>query len=404
MTVSRRGFISRSAGAGGGALALPWAGTAQPQTSADGSFDPWIEVVASHLQHNAREVARASGGRPILAVVKNNGYGLGVANVGQILEREAAVHGFAVVKLHEAMTLRDAGIRKPVLLMGPFDEGELADIHARDIMPMVYMPIGDALDRASARRKRPVSVHVCVDTGIGRVGVPYDQAEPLIRGLAARKSVAIEGVMMTFTEDASFDREQLKRFLSLTGGLSSAGIEIGRRHAASSYTFFQHDDAWLDMVRTGMLLYGVFPEPGFRKGARLDLKPAVALRARVAYVKKLAAGTSAGYSRAFVAGRDTWVATLPVGHADGWPRVAAKGGRVRINGRLFPVVASVSASHTIVDLGAEPAARIGDVATLFDWVDGSRPEDVAASCGASVYDLLMHLGALVPRRIVSAPA
>jgi alanine racemase len=292
--------------------ARPRSAPAQAPASVPAGFDPWVEVHAGHLRHNVTEVARAAKGQPILAVVKNNGYGLGVANVGQILEREAAVHGFAVVKLHEAMTLRDAGIRKPVLLMGPFDEGELADIHARDIMPMVYMPIGDALDRASARRKRPVSVHVCVDTGIGRVGVPYDQAEPLIRGLAARKSVAIEGVMMTFTEDASFDREQLKRFLSLTGGLSSAGIEIGRRHAASSYTFFQHDDAWLDMVRTGMLLYGVFPEPGFRKGTRLDLKPAVALRARVAYVKKLAAGTSAGYSRAFVAGRDTWVATLPV--------------------------------------------------------------------------------------------
>ncbi len=410
MPVSRRRFLADSAGAAsalvtprpdlvsqrGGVLAPPSA----PQIASvrDGSFDPWIEVMPQHLQHNAREVARAAGKRPILAVIKNNGYGLGVTNVGQVLDREDSVYGFAVVKLHEAMALRDAGVRKPILLMGPFNERELADAHARSIMPMVYTPVGDVLDRTAARAGRPVAIHVCVDTGIGRVGVPHEQAASLIRDLAARKSVAIEGAMMTFTEDASFDREQLKRFLALTESLTREGIKTGRRHVASSYTFFQHDDAWLDMVRTGMLLYGVYPEPGFRKGARLNLRPAVALRARVAYVKKLAAGTSAGYNRAFMTARDTWVATLPVGHADGWPRVAAKGARVRINGRLFPVVASVSASHTIVDLGPEQSARIGDEATLFDWMEGSRPEDVAASCGASVYDLLMHLGALVPRR------
>src|SRR5690606_153605 len=175
----------------------------------------------------------------------------------------------------------------------------------------------------------------------------------------------------------------------------------GRRHAASSYTFFQHDNAWLDMVRTGMILYGVFPSPAFRKGAALDLRPAVGLRARVAYIKKLAAGTSAGYERAYMAKDDTWIATLPVGHTDGWPRTAAGGARVRINGRPYPVIASVSASHTIVEVGAEPAVKVGDVATLFDWTDGSRPEEVAEACGASVYDLLMHLNPLLPRYLMT---
>jgi alanine racemase len=132
----------------------------------------------------------------------------------------------------------------------------------------------------------------------------------------------------------------------------------------------------------------------------MDLRPAVALRARVAYVKQLRAGDSAGYNRAYLAKEDVWVVTLPVGHADGLPRLAAKGGRVKINGLLFPIVATVSASHCIVELGPEPRARIGDVATLFDWEDGSRPEDLAAGFGGSVYDLLMHLGPLLPRRIV----
>jgi len=124
----------------------------------------------------------------------------------------------------------------------------------------------------------------------------------------------------------------------------------------------------------------------------------MALRARVAYVKQVPRGDSVGYSRAYIAQNDVWVATLPVGHADGWPRAAAKGARVRIGDRLYPVIASVSASHTIVEIGAERRVEIGDVATLWDWQPESRPEDVSAACGASVYDLTMHLNPLLPRR------
>ena len=257
------------------------------------------------------------------------------------------------------------------------------------------------LERAAARSGRPIDIHVCVDTGIGRVGVPHGDAAPLIRDLASRANVRIAGVMMTFTEDQAFDQEQLARFTALTGSLTSAGVALGRRHAASSYTFFQHDNAWLDMVRTGMGPYGVYPDGKFRAGARMALRPAVALRARVVYVKQLAAGTSAGYERAYIAGKDTWIATLPVGHGDGWPRAAAKGARVRIGDRLYPVIASVSASHTLVEIGPEPTVKAGDVATLFDWTDGSRPEDVSAACGASVYDLLMHLNPLLPRYVMA---
>jgi alanine racemase len=396
VVVSRRSFLEAGAITAGLSLVPRVVAGA----AVDSSFDPWIEVSAAHLRHNVDEVRRLVAPRPILAVVKNNGYGLGVVNVARVLEPEAAVSGFAVVKLAEAVALREGGIKKPVLLMGPFDETGLEEAVARDVMPMVYTPIGDVLDRVAARRGRPIPLHVCVDTGIGRVGVPHAQAAPLIRDLAARPSVRLEGLMMTFTEDPTFDREQLGRFVSLCAELEGAGVRLPKRHAASSFGLFQHKDAFLDMVRPGMALYGIFSEPEFRRTGMLDLKPAVSLKARVVYVKQLRKGESAGYNRAYVAERDVWVATLPVGHADGLPRVAAKGGRVRIGGSLYPLIASVSASHSIAEIGPEPRVGVGDVATLFDAQEGSRPEDLAAACGSSVYDLTMHLNPLLPRQVL----
>jgi alanine racemase len=395
--MKRREFLEVSA-------ALPaLAGSLTPRVETPlrhSALDPWIEVRADHLRANAAAV-HALTRVPIVAVIKNNGYGSGLVAVARALEGAAHVRGFAVVKLQEAMTLRDAGIRKPVLLMGPVDEADLAEIARRDVTLMVYTPIVPGLERAAARTGKPVRIQVCVDTGLGRVGVPHGRAFELIGEMARARGVRLDGLMMTFTEDEAFDREQLERFRTLISRVDQAGIASGIKHAASSYTLFQHRDAFLDAVRPGMVLYGIYPEPAFRTSGVLDLVPAVALKARVAYVKPLQAGESAGYNRAYIAQRPVWLATLPVGHADGLPRVAAKGGRVRIGGALYPIIASISASHTIVEIGPERRVEIGDEATMFDWTPGSRPEDLAAACGASVYDLTMHLNPLLPRRLVA---
>jgi alanine racemase len=404
MKSSRRSFLEAG-------LALPAVLNTVPSLSSaeqvaelsvtkDSSFDPWVEIHRENLRHNVQEISRRAADRPILAVIKNNGYGMGVANAAQALEPQSEIFGFAVVKFHEAMSLRDAGIRKPVLLMGPFDEKNLEDAAARNIMPMVYTPIGAAMEKIAAKLQKPIAVHICVDTGIGRVGVPYYEAAPLIRDLAGRKPVAIRGTMMTFAEDMDFDKEQVRRFQEMCSALENEGILLGKKHAASSFTLFQHPDAFLDMVRPGMAIYGMYSENEFRHTGVMDLRPAMSLKARVAYVKKLRKGDSAGYNRAYMAKEEVWVATLPVGHADGWPRTAARGAKVRVNGEMFPVIASVSASHCIVEIGKEERVKIGDTATLFDGQHGSRPEDVSEACGASVYDLTMHLNPLLPRRIV----
>ncbi|MFQ5789321.1 MAG: alanine racemase [Acidobacteriota bacterium] len=400
MKTSRRVILKMGPAVAALGWVRPRLAAAQEKPEVHSFFDPWVEIHGENLRHNVREVQRRVSSRPILAVIKNNGYGAGLVNIARLLEPEPAIAGLAVVKLQEAMTLRDAGIRKPILLMGPFDEKNLEDAVARDITPMVYAPIGPTLDRVARKLGKEIPVHICVDTGIGRVGVPHREAAELIRDLARRPSVRIEGTMMTFTEDPEFDKEQLRRFDALCRSLESEGIRLGRKHAASSFALFQHPEAFLDMVRPGMALYGVYSEQEFRDMGILELRPILSVKARVIYVKQLREGDSAGYNRAYMARKDVWVATLPVGHGDGLPRRAAKGARLRIGGELYPLIGTVSASHSIVEIGPERRVKIGDVATVFDWREGSRPDDVAAACGGSVYDLTMHLNPLLPRRTV----
>ncbi len=400
MTVSRRTLLQSALAP----AALAWApatrAAAQP-AARHSSFDPWIEIRPDHVRHNVREVTRLVEGRPILAVIKNNAYGMGLVNMARILETEAGVTGMAVVKLSEALALRDAGITKPVLLMGPFDDADLEAAVMRDVTPMVYTEVGGALDRLAARRQTPVPVQVCVDTGMGRVGVSHREAAGLIADLAGRNGVNLAGTMTTLNEDPEFEQLQLRRFREVHETLTAKGVSTGPRHAASSYGLFDNPAAFLDAVRPGMALFGQYSTARFRGMDLLDLRPSLSLKARVALVKQLRAGDAAGYEAAYRADRDVWIATVPAGHVDGVPRVAARGGWVRIGDTRYPIVASVSASHTIVEIGPEKTVQRGDVATYFDWREGSRPEDASAASGASVYDLVMHLNPTLPRRVVS---
>ena len=401
MKVSRRTLL-RSALVPG---TLAWAANARAETQAairHSSFDPWIEIRPDHVRHNVREVSRLVEGRPILAVIKNNAYGMGLLNMARILESEAAVIGMAVVKLSEALELRDAGIAKPVLLMGPFDDAGLEAAVMRDVTPMVYTEVGDALDRLAARRQAAVPVQVCVDTGMGRVGISHRRAAGLIADLAGR-----DGVDLTGHDDHA---QRGPRVREAAAPAVPGGRRITRRNAGSPWaggtrrratacsttrrpTSMRSGPAWRSSASTR--------PRGSARLDLLDLRPSMSLKARVALVKKLEPGDTAGYEAAYRADRDVWIATVPAGHVDGVPRVAANGGWVKIRETRYPIIASVSASHTIVEVGPEKTVEAGDVATYFDWREGSRPEDASAASGASVYDLVMHLNPTLPRRLVA---
>ena len=373
-----------------------------PEPVARDRFDPWVEVVGKNLANGVREVGRLSGNRPILAVVKNNAYGLDLAAAGQILQAEAGVLGFAVVKGEEALTLRSAGIRKPILLMGMFSEEEGRELAEAHVEFGVFT--GDAAQRLLplARAKgSPVSVHFYLDTGMGRMGMPYRDALPWMEELSGHPEINVKGTFTELGEDPDFDKEQLQRFNALTRAARSAGIETGQLHAAASNGVFHLPQGHLDMVRPGIALFGSYPSRPAEERELATLHSALRLKARVVRIAHLQAGDGVGYGRPWVAEKPAWVATLPVGHADGYPREAVDGAQVLIRDRLFPVIGAVSASHCIVRIGDQRMVEVGDEVVLMGPDHPElEPSAMAEALNVSVYDLLMHVNPSLPRMVV----
>ena len=357
-----------------------------------GGSDPWLEIDAAALRHNAEVLSRLAGGRPILAVLKNNAYGLGLETAGPLFDAMPQVWGFGVVRPSEAIALRAARVRKPIVLMGPASDQEAEELVRRSVRLAPYtMADGERLVRLAARVGRPVDVHLYVDTGMHRMGLPHAQVLPWLEPSPLRQAIRVEGAFTELVEDQEFDREQAARLTRLAEAGRSRGVPLGRLHAASSDAVLRPTpETFLDLIRPGLALYGGYPTA--ESFNRAELRPGYRLKARVIRLDFLEAGEGVSYHHRYRADRPGWIATLGIGHVDGYPSGAVKGCEVLIGGRTYPVVGTVSASHTVVALGAEPAVKVGDEAVL---VGADRPalhpNVVAERSGWSEYNMFMHL-------------
>ncbi|MDX1404259.1 MAG: alanine racemase [Woeseiaceae bacterium] len=400
MTLSRRQFVTAAAGLPLVA-SIPASATAASGALAIDRFDPWLEIETQALRDNVSVVSELAGERPILAVIKNNAYGLGLTTVASILEPLPQIAGFAVVKAESAMALRDAGIRKPVLLMALFGDDDGEALLRRDVTLSISTDdSASRIVRAAKKTGRTPHAHIYLDTGMSRMGIPYHRALPVLRDLHG-SGIRIEGTFTGFTEDSDFDREQLARFIDVTRKARDAGVTLGALHAASSHAVFNYADAHLDQVRPGIALFGAYPSDFSKERKIATLTPAVRLKARIVRVERLRKGDSVSYGRHYIAAKNTWIATVPAGHTDGVPRNAVNGARVLVNGVTYPVIGAVSASHTIIEIGDDKQVDIGDIVTLLGPDDAAiHPNQVAESTGTSVYDRLMHLNPNLPKVIV----
>ena len=364
------------------------------------TFEPWVEIDPTAIRRNVQAVARMAGGRPIVAVVKNNAYGLGLEVAGPVVDRLPGVHTLAVVRASEALALRKAGARKPILLMNRASDEEVSELAREQVRLAVF---GDdapeQLRRVSRSIGRPVAGHLYMDTGMNRMGQRFDRASEWLKQLATGGSLRVEGTFTELTEEPDFDLEQAARLREVARQVSAAGLKPGPLHAASSLEVFHRPETHLDMVRPGFALWGGYVSEEARAAG--GLSPAFSLKAPVIRVEFLNAGDGVSYFRPWKAERPTWIAVLAIGHADGYPRTAVKGAEVLIDDRLFKVIGAVSASHTILEVGSEPVVRVGDVATLIGpGNDAIHPNEVATRSGTSAYDRFMHLSSGLRRILV----
>jgi alanine racemase len=362
-----------------------------------GRRDPRIDVSFENLFWNfARVKMRAKV--PVMAVVKANAYGHGLVETARALEKTGAA-ALMVGKLAEAVSLREAGVRLPILNFGPFARGDSEAIVARRINQAVYSDEVRYLDESASRLNTKASVHIDIDTGMGRTGVPHDRALALIEKIGSLASLKIAGVCTSLTEDLEFDREQMKRFLDVCEAAKVRGISLGVRHAASSAALFEAPEYFLDMIRPGIALYGYYPNARTAKEDALGLKPVLKLSATVILIKDLAPGESLSYLRSFKAKDRMRVATVGVGYADGYP--AQMGGRavVAIKHKIFPVLPAVTANHTMVDLLNDREIEVGDEAVLIDREKGRglTADALAEKTGVGDYKLLIGLNPSLPR-------
>ena len=354
--------------------------------------DPWLEINTRNLAWNAAQVRSLVNGMPIMAVVKCNAYGHGTVGVAQTLQAEGIEH-FAVVKVQEAVALRENGVTGMILNFGPISAIEAEQIVRHDISQSVFSEAVDDLAAAAARLGKRAKVHVKVDTGLSRVGAPYAQALAFIKRVAVQPSLEIEGVFTTLTEEDDYDSVQIERLQQVCRQAEAEGISVGVRHAASSAALTRFPPAHLDMVRPGDAFYGFEPLP------HLDLRPVMSLKTRVILVKTLQPGDTIAYHRRGKVERETLLATIPVGYADGYPFHAVDKAAVLIQGRRWPLVVYMSANHSFVDITGSDGIAVGDEVVLF----GSQGEatipltEVAAWGDSSVYKVATAMSPFLPR-------
>jgi alanine racemase len=372
---------------------------AGPYPGSDRPTAAHIDLAA--LEHNYREAVRCADGRKVLVVVKARAYGHGAATVARhLLKQGADMLGVAIVE--EGRELREAGISAPVLVMGPLFPGQAAAVVASGLTPAVYsMPFALALSQAARERNTRVSVHVKIDTGMGRIGIPPETAPDFIADLERLGNIDVEGLMTHFADadlrDKAFASKQMDRFEALLKTLDDRGTRIPLRHAANSAAVLDFRRALFTMVRPGLMLYGYNPlEAGLDKA---DLMPVLSLVTRIAFLKHVPAGVPISYGRTFTTRRESLIATLPIGYADGYSRGLSNKGEALVRGARAPIVGRVCMDMCMIDVTGVPGVREGDEVALIGGQGRERitADELAEKTGTISYEVLCGIGARVPR-------
>ena len=339
----------------------------------------------------------------MIAVIKTNAYGHGAVRIAQLTEGYDYLWGFAVATVEEAMQLRQAGIRKPILILGLVFPEDYETIVHHDIRPAVFKySMAAELNETARKAGKKVPVHLAVDTGMTRIGFPVtrDGAEEAAR-CAALDCLTIEGTFTHFAkadeEDKTFSGYQFDRFCKFEHMIRQMGVDPGMRHVCNSAGTMELTHYQLDAVRAGITIYGIYPSQEVDRDA-LKLERVMTLISHIAYIQEVPAGCSISYGGTFVTKRPSRIATIPAGYGDGYPRLLSNRGRVLIRGKSAPIVGRVCMDQFMVDVTDIDAQEFDQVILLGrDRDEEITPEEVGEISGRFPYELTCDINARVPR-------
>jgi alanine racemase len=361
-----------------------------------------LDAILANMESMKRNLKE---GVQITAVLKTNAYGHGAVEIAKVLEPLDYVWGYAVAAFEEAVELREAGLRKPILLLGyvfPYCYQELAKMNIR---PAVFRE--DMLEQLSAAAKaagKKIKIHIAVDTGMSRIGIfPDETGLDFVKKALETEGLQVEGMFTHFARadeaDRSFTEEQLEKFVWLTEAVKERlGYEIPIRHCSNSAGIIEYPHANMTMVRAGITLYGLWPSDEVRKDI-VPLEPVMSLRSHIIYIKEISAGTPVSYGGTWAPDHTVRLATVPVGYGDGWPRSLSNKGYVLIRGQKAPIRGRVCMDQFMVEVTDIPDAAEGDEVTLIGR-DGDAyisMEEVGDLSGRFNYELACDINPRVPR-------
>ena len=368
----------------------------------------WAEINLDNIAHNIREIRRITHkNAKIMGVVKADAYGHGVMEVTRTLLANGAER-LAVSMLDEAIQLRRNGIEAPILILGYTDPIRANEIIENDVTQTVYSrELAQALSAEAVRQGKKVKIHIKIDTGMSRMGfLPGYSAVKNVVEISQMPNIIIEGLFTHFATADEKNREftlmQFERFMSICSELQRIGIHIPVKHCANSAGIIEYPEMHLDMVRPGIILYGMYPSEEVDR-SKIHLKPAMTLKANVILVKEVEKNTSVSYGRIFTTQRTSKIATIPIGYADGYTRMLSNKGKVLIREQFAPIVGRICMDQCMIDVtDIEGNAEVGDEVVLIGAQGDNviSVEDVAQSIGMINYEFVSIVGKRIPRAFI----
>ena len=337
----------------------------------------WTEVNLDAIAQNVKNIKKLIGKKKeLMAVVKGNAYGHDILEISSVVLENGATR-LAVARLEEAIFLRKAGITVPILVLGLTLKPQAESLVSYDITPTVCeFEMIEKLSESAVQMNKMTKIHLKVDTGMGRIGIFPDDVLRFIKRIKTLKKVEIEGIFTHFSvadeKDKFYTEEQFRKFIEILTILEKEGIKIPIKHVGNSATLLDLPHMWLDMVRPGLAIYGLYPSKEVKK--TINLIPAQQFKTKIVFIKELPRGESISYGRTYITKRRMRVASLPVGYADGYNRLLSNQGEVLVRGQRVPIIGRVCMDQCMIDVTNLTQVEIGDEVVL--W--GRQGEEMIA--------------------------